>query len=160
MRKSGGSSRTARRRRERAAELSKRMRRGDAAAALSLLQRRRALAGIGKHGWTARLAQANGTRRSKHRLEQERCEQEASRLATLHEHEQRAQNAAWEQMRKRAQQDMEQRFNRGPIRVTRGRGEHHYREGECRPVPHARGATCPPCGWQWGSREPNVVLGP
>lgn len=138
MRKNGSYSRTARKRRERAADLSKRMRQRDATATFSLLQRRRALAGIAKHGWTARLARANGTCRFRRR-EQELCEREARRLAALHEREQRARDAASELMRKRAKEEMEQRFNRATLRVSGERHDYKYRDG-------ARDATWPACG--------------
>src|ERR1700757_611023 len=63
--KSGGYSRTARRRRDKAAILSQAMRRGDGQAALSLVQRRRALQGIAKHGWSFKVHAMNVARYQK-----------------------------------------------------------------------------------------------
>src|ERR1700730_13861703 len=58
----GGYSRTARKRRKRAAKLSQQMRHGDGDAAFRLLQRRRAMRGIAKHGWALRVHAMNVAR--------------------------------------------------------------------------------------------------
>jgi len=68
----GGYSRTARKRRKIAALLSQQMRRGDGDAAFRLLQRRRALQGIAKHGWALRVHAMNVARYQKREQRMER----------------------------------------------------------------------------------------
>jgi hypothetical protein len=136
----GGYSRTAKARRRRAASLSQQMRRGDGKAAFSLWQRRRALAGIKKNGWSFKVNAMN-------------CARYRKRQLRLH-----AAAVVAERQRQEAQSTVKLDAGaRAALRARYGRGGFcvEYREGECRPV--APGVECPACGWKWGNREPHVV---
>jgi hypothetical protein len=142
MQRSGGHSRTACKRRNRAALLSQRMRRGDSDAAFRLKQRRRALAGIKKNGWSLKVLAMNAAR---HRKRQQRL-QAAGFAAKRQRLERQSLNLS-----AKASQVYRARFGAGGIVVE-------YGPDDCRPV--SPGGICDKCGWTWGSREPHIIAVP
>src|SRR5437764_924206 len=138
MRKSCGDSRTAKARRRRAAELSQRMRHGDGKAAFSLLQRRRALAGIAKRGGGWRVQLMNAARLRKR---DQRRRQAASIKTGLEQRQQAVERSL--------------RLDAGQVATTRAQYGGLYRHGVCQPV--SRYGYCPACGWGPDIREPHII---
>jgi len=139
----GGYSRSAQKRRERAAMLSQQMRHGDGDAAFRLLQRRRALSGIKKRGWSSQVRTMNETRRDKR-------EQRLHALAVAGEQQRQAAQSTFK-LDARGLAAYRARFGQGGFSAD-------YAEGACHPA--IPGVPCPACGWQWGDREPHLIAVP
>ena len=140
MQKSGGYSRTAKARRRRAGGLSQQMRRGDRKAAFSLLQRRRALAGIKKNGWSLKVHAMNCAR---YRKRQQRL-QAAVVAAERRRLERQSMNLS-----AKVRQAYHARFGAGRIVAE-------YGPDKCRPV--VPDGVCDKCGWRWGSLEKTHII--
>jgi hypothetical protein len=142
MKKSGGYSRSARKRRNRAGLLSRRMHNGDSDAAFRLLQRRRALAGLKKNGWSFKVHAMNCARRRNH--------QQQLHAAAAAAERQRLERLSLN-LSAKARQAFRARFGAGGILAE-------YGPEQCRPV--VPGGACDKCGWSWASREPHVIAVP
>jgi hypothetical protein len=109
MQKSGGYSRTAKARRRRAASLSQQMRCGDRKAAFRLKQRRRALQGIAKHGYAARVKLMNAARAANRLRCQQDHEAREREILVRTEREVNRQDAVRQQMQRQAARNLEAR---------------------------------------------------
>jgi len=166
--------------------LSQRMRRGDGGAALSLVQRRRALQGIAKHGSSWRIKLMNLARLAKLRLKKLDRESEDRRIKARAERQLRERDAACDRMLKQAASELQNRLqnlaNERPmtkvwsnqqdhqqpwpkdrtaaamrILFGTGTGNEHHRYREGECRPVRFGEACHACGWEWGNREPHII---
>jgi hypothetical protein len=112
---------------------------GDSDAALRLLQRRRALAGIKKNGWSLKVSAMNAARHHKR-------QQRLQAAAVLNERRRvKAEYALTDAMLAA----LRARYGSGPIDAYKS-------DTQCRPVLPVPG-RCSRCGWQYGNLETHII---